>query len=162
MKPTDNDIEDLMTNACVSTLDELVEYLTYDPIAEVWDRFGTFSGLSRSPRFGEYCYYVISEHTELLCLSFQLPFDRDGRLAGCGRVVLESRQEDLDARILSWDTSRAIWGELAPNIANEVANPLTLDNPHGSTCEPNHRLLVALRDRVRPPYLTLIEGGAKP
>ena len=63
---------------------------------------------------GEYGYYVISEHTELLCLSFQLPFDRDGRLAGCGRVVLESREEDLDVRILSWDTSRAIWGELAP------------------------------------------------
>ncbi|WP_299821447.1 hypothetical protein [uncultured Jannaschia sp.] len=162
MKPTDDDIEELMTNACVSGLDDLVEMLIHDPIAEVWNQFGFLSGVSRSPRFGEHGYYAISEHTKLLCLSFQLPFDRDGRLAGCGRVVLETREEDLDARILSWDTSRAIWGELAQKIANELENLRSFDNPHGSTCQPNHRLLAALRGRVRPPYLTLIEGGATP
>ncbi len=38
--PTDDDVEDLLKQACVSSLDGLVEILTYEPIAEVWNQFG--------------------------------------------------------------------------------------------------------------------------
>lgn len=146
-QPTDHEIEELLEQACVGSLDHLVEMLTYDPIAEVWNQFGIFAGIARSPRPGEHGYYVISEHTPSLCLSFQLPFDGDGRLAGCGRVVLETREEELETRVLTWETSCAIWEELADEFLGGIEN-LPLPSLDGSWCEADHRLLAALHDRM--------------
>ncbi len=83
-------------------------------------------------------------------------------------MVLESREEELEARILSWDTSQAIWAELEGLIADRLEGLLPFPELSDCSCEPDHRLLVALRDGVRLPMrrdgpkLRLIDGGKAP
>lgn len=141
-----NNIDNLLENAGLSNLDELVSYLVHDPIAEVWDHFGSGKTFELSPFASEFGYYMIFDYDHDLAVSFQLPFDAAGRLAGLGRVMLETRDRHLDGRILDRATSEAIHGELVEDILEFIP---TLDrlpyDPDGTHCLPNHRFLAASR-----------------
>ncbi len=141
-----SNIENFLGEAALSSLDEFVSHLTYDPIAEVWNQCGCYETIELSPFANELGYYMIFHHDRDLAVSFQLPFDAAGRLAGLGRVMLETRTRHLDGRILDRATSEAIHGELAGRIMHAIPTFGRLSmNPDGPECLPNHRFLTAPR-----------------
>lgn len=139
-----SNVEDFLENAGLSDLDDLVSYLIHDPIAEVWDLFGCGESFERSPFASEFGYYMIFDYDHDLAVSFQLPFDAAGRLAGLGRVMLETRDRHLDGRILDRSTSEAIHAELIEDIIKAIPKlDRPLLEPDETHCLPNHRFLAA-------------------
>ncbi|MBP0484510.1 hypothetical protein [Sagittula salina] len=152
------DLEEFLSEAALTDLDDFVSSLTYDPIAEVWEAYGCYEGFKCSPFAGELGYYTIFHHNRDLAVSFQLPFDAMGALAGLGRVILETRTEQIEGRILDRATSEAIHGELVARIIKVIPTltPFS-DNEREEYCLPNHRFLAPQADGtvifLTPPQL---------
>lgn len=96
---------------------ELLESaVRFDPIWEVWENFGSFQDIKRSPRVGEHGVFEISDADENHSLSFLLPFDETGALCGPGRIALERREEEIESKELDMAVSRKIWAEIEDDI----------------------------------------------
>ncbi|MCP1168594.1 MULTISPECIES: hypothetical protein [Limimaricola] len=101
-------------------VESLEDVVRFDPIWEVWEQFGSFQDIKRSPRPGEHGVFEISDSDKNHSLSFLLPFDETGALSGPGRIALESREEEIESQELDMAVSREIWVEIEDDIRDAL------------------------------------------
>tara|TARA_Y100001001_G_scaffold144859_1_gene151087 strand:- start:306 stop:791 length:486 start_codon:yes stop_codon:yes gene_type:complete len=120
----------------------LAELLRDEPISEVWEMFGSFHGVNRSARSGEYGVFEISDADNDHVISFLLPFDEQGELTGPGRIALENRHSVIESYELDIELSRVIWADVSDEIQEALPELSSIQEDCSKECRPDHRLWV--------------------
>ena len=113
---------------------------------EVYDHFGMFLTLMRSPRPGEYGVFAVHHNTERHCLSFQLPVDSSRNMTGPGRIVLESRTKELEEYVIDPCETLELKDRIIECNPDIWERPMSYADPEDGRCQIDHRLLTAGRD----------------
>ncbi|MFT6533676.1 MAG: hypothetical protein ACJASC_003241 [Limimaricola cinnabarinus] len=123
-------------------MEVLEEMLRHDAIDDVFFEFGSRQDLGLSARPSEHGVYEISDADENYSLSFLLPFDKNGALAGPGRITFEDRLSVIESRVLDMEVSHEIWTQVEEEIQEALPDLSGESTSDASLCLADHRFWV--------------------
>lgn len=102
------------------SVDELEHMVSTSSIHDIWEVFGSYRTIRRSARPQEYGVLEISNGDYDYSLSFMLPFDADGKFLGAARIVLNTKEDEVDCRDLDEFISSYLFSEVAAEIQEDL------------------------------------------
>jgi hypothetical protein len=143
-----NEYKEFRDDINFDSLQDMVDFLRYETIDELWSIFGELRACQRSPRPDEYAYFFIDQVSENFALSLVIPFDPTGQLSHCVRLTLETRERELQSQELCWEMSKSILEDVRDDIEDFLKSPdEEIMEAASSLCVVDHRFIYPSDER---------------